>query len=89
MKPRKETPLAIQVENLVLANQTLKNYIRTLEEKIARYEKMLQHCPRFRAEQQLEEDDWEDNGSDDDWDGLEESDFADDWEDDDFADFAE
>jgi predicted RNase H-like nuclease (RuvC/YqgF family) len=54
MKPRKEIPLAAQVENLELANRTLKNYIQRLEEKLAKYEKMLQHCPRFRAEQQLE-----------------------------------
>ena len=89
MKPRKEIPLAVQVENLELANRTLKNYIQRLEEKLAKYEKMLQHCPRFRAEQQLEEDDWEDDElEDDDWDGLEESDFADDWDDDeDFDDF--
>ena len=61
MKPRKEIPLAAQVENLELANRTLKNYIQRLEEKLAKYEKMLQHCPRFRAEQQLEEDDWDED----------------------------
>ena len=32
MKPRKEIPLAVQVENLVLVNQTLKSYIKQLEE---------------------------------------------------------
>ena len=40
MKPRKEIPLAVLVENLELANRTLKNYIQRLEEKLARYEKM-------------------------------------------------
>ena len=33
MKPRKEIPLAVQVENLELATRTLKNYIQRLEEK--------------------------------------------------------
>lgn len=64
MKPRKELPLAVQVENLELANQTLKNYIHTLEEKVARYERVLQNCPRFRAEQQLEDDDFDDDFDD-------------------------
>ena len=72
MKPRKLS-LTEQVENLELANQALKKHIVKLEEKIHKYEKALQHCPRFQAEQRLEEDGW---------DGLEESDFADDWEDD-------
>ena len=80
MKPRKELPLAVQVENLELANQTLKNYIQTLEEKIANYEKVLQHCPRYRAEQQLEEEDWED---DDDFDDSDDFDDFDDFEDED------
>ena len=62
---RKELPLSIQVENLVSANHTLQNYIKVLEEKIAKYENMLQQCPRFRAEQQLEEDDWDDLEEDD------------------------
>lgn len=76
---RKELPLSIQVENLVSANHTLQNYIKVLEEKIAKYENMLQQCPRFRAEQQLEEDDWDD---------LEEDDLEDDFDDfDDYDDF--
>ena len=82
MKPRKELPLAVQVENLELANQTLKNYIQTLEEKIANYEKVLQHCPRFRAEQHLEEEDWEDEDEFDDFDDFEDDvDFEDDFDD--------
>lgn len=82
MKPRKELPLAIQVENLELANQTLKNYIQTLEEKVSKYEKVLQHCPRFRAEQQLEEEDWEDEDEFDDFDDFEDDvDFEDDFDD--------
>ena len=79
MKPRKELPLAVQVENLELANQTLKNYIQTLEEKIANYEKVLQHCPRYRAEQQLEADHWEDE---DDFSDSDDFDDFDDFEDD-------
>ena len=76
---RKELPLSIQVENLVSANHTLQNYIKVLEEKIAKYENMLQQCPRFRAEQQLVEDDWDD---------LEEDDLEDDFDDfDDFDDY--
>lgn len=84
---RKELPLSIQVENLVSANHTLQNYIKVLEEKIAKYENMLQQCPRFRAEQQLEEDDWDDLEEDD----LEEDfDDFDDFDDyDDFDDFEE
>lgn len=82
MKPRKELPLAVQVENLELANQTLKNYIHTLEEKIANYEIVLQHCPRFRAEQHLEEEDWEDEDEFDDFDDFEDDvDFEDDFDD--------
>lgn len=82
MKQRKELPLAVQVENLELANQTLKNYIHTLEEKIANYEKVLQHCPRFRAEQHLEEEDWEDEDEFDDFDDFEDDvDFEDDFDD--------
>ena len=77
---RKELPLSIQVENLVSANHTLQNYIKVLEEKIAKYENMLQQCPRFRAEQQLEEDDWDDLEEDD----LEDD--FDDFDDDDFED---
>ena len=84
MKPRKELPLAVQVENLELANQTLKNYIQTLEEKIANYEKVLQHCPRYRAEQRLEEEDWEDEDEFEDFE--DEDDFDEDF-DDDFDDY--
>ena len=84
MKPRKELPLAVQVENLELANQTLKNYIQTLEEKIANYEEVLQHCPRYRAEQRLEEEDWEDEDEFEDFE--DEDDFDEDF-DDDFDDY--
>ena len=84
MKPRKELPLAVQVENLELANQTLKNYIQTLEEKIANYEKVLQHCPRYRAEQRLEEEDWEDEDEFEDFE--DEDDFDEDF-DEDFDDY--
>ena len=87
MKPRKELPLAVQVENLELANQTLKNYIQTLEEKIANYEKVLQHCPRYRAEQQLEADNWEDEDEFDDFDDFEDEDDFDEDFDDDFDDY--
>ena len=84
MKPRKELPLAVQVENLELANQTLKNYIQTLEEKIAKYEKVLQHCPRYRAEKRLEEEDWEgEDEFDDEFDDLDDFDDFDDFEDED------
>ena len=75
---RKELPLSIQVENLVSANHTLQNYIKVLEEKIAKYENMLQQCPRFRAEQQLEEDDLEDDF--DDFDDFDDYDDFDDFE---------
>ena len=85
MKPRTELPLAIQVENLELANQTLKNYIQKLEAKISGYEKVLQHCPRFRAEQQLEADHWEDDDDFADCDDFDDSDDFDDF--DDFEDF--
>ena len=51
MKNKKELPLSQQIENLELANQTLRNYARSLEEKLARYENIMQHCPRFLAEQ--------------------------------------
>lgn len=87
MKPRKELPLAVQVENLELANQALKNYIHTLEEKVGKYEKVLQHCPRFRAELHLEEEDWEDENEFDDFDDFEDDvDFEEDF-DDDFDDY--
>jgi hypothetical protein len=84
---RKELPLSIQVENLVSANHTLQNYIKVLEEKIAKYENMLQQCPRFRAEQQLEEDDWDDLIEDDLEDDFDDFDDFDDY--DDFDDFEE
>ena len=84
---RKELPLSIQVENLVSANHTLQNYIKVLEEKIAKYESMLQQCPRFRAEQQLEEDDWDDLEEDDLEDDFDDFDDYDDY--DDFDDFEE
>ena len=72
--------MAVQVENQELANQTLKNYIQTLEEKIANYEKVLQHCPCYRAEQQLEADNWEDE---DDFSDSDDFDDLDDFEDED------
>ena len=50
MKPRKLS-LTEQVETLELANRTLRTYAQTLEEKVARYEKVLQICPKFRMEQ--------------------------------------
>ena len=96
MKPRKEIPLAVQVENLVLVNQTLKSYIKQLEEKLAKYEKTLLHCPRFRefkmSEPQRPSIQWTEpyceEPIDDDWDDdFDDEDFdEDDFEDEDFDD---
>ena len=50
MKNKKELPLSQQIENLELANKALRNYVSQLEEKLARYERVMQCCPRFEAE---------------------------------------
>ena len=100
MKPRKLS-LTEQVENLELANQALKNHIVKLEEKIRKYEKALQHCPRFRefkmSETQRPSIQWTEpyceEPIDDDWDDdfddedFDEDDFEDEDFDDDFDDF--
>lgn len=38
-------------QNLELANKALRRYINELEQKIFRYERILQRCPKFRMEQ--------------------------------------
>ena len=70
-----------------LANQALRNYVQMLEEKVARYERIMQCCPRFRAEKAQETApppiEWIEPYHDEELeDGLEESDFEDDLEDD-------
>ena len=70
-----------------LANQALRNYVQMLEEKVARYERIMQCCPRFRAEKAQETPpppiEWIEPYHDEELeDGLEESDFEDDLEDD-------
>ena len=47
--------LTEQVQNLELANKALRNYVNELEKKLAKYEHVLQCCPRFRAEQEEQE----------------------------------
>lgn len=54
MKSKKELPLSQQIENLELANKALRNYVSQLEEKLARYERIMQRCPRFQAEKSAE-----------------------------------
>ena len=39
------------MQNMKLANQTLRNYAKSLEEKLASYENIMQHCSCFKAEQ--------------------------------------
>lgn len=70
-----------------LASQALRNYVQMLEEKVARYERIMQCCPRFRAEKAQETPpppiEWIEPYHDEELeDGLEESDFEDDLEDD-------
>lgn len=70
-----------------LAGQALRNYVQMLEEKVARYERIMQCCPRFRAEKAQETPpppiEWIEPYHDEELeDGLEESDFEDDLEDD-------
>jgi len=70
-----------------LASQALRNYVQMLEEKVARYERIMQCCPRFRAEKAQETPpppiEWIEPYHDKELeDGLEESDFEDDLEDD-------
>ena len=87
MERRNNLTAAQIVGNLELANQALKRYVLTLEEKIAQYERVLTQCPRFRAEQssaiarhEVYDEFCEDAEAgliDDDWDGLEEDDFDD------------
>ena len=43
-------PLSEQIGNLELANKALRNYTTRLEEKLARYERIVQHCPCIEAE---------------------------------------
>lgn len=45
MKKNDKTPSA------GLAGQAPRGYVQTLEEKIARYERIMQRCPKFRMEQ--------------------------------------
>ena len=85
-------PLSEKIEILELANKALRNYTTRLEEKLARYERIVQHCPCIEAEQAsgmschdvYDEfyDDVEADMIDDDWDGLEDSDFEEDLEED-------
>ena len=70
-----------------LAGQALRNYVQMLEEKVARYERIMQCCPRFRVEKAQETPpppiEWIEPYHDEELeDGLEESDFEDDLEDD-------
>lgn len=70
-----------------LAGQALRNYVQMLEEKVARYERIMQCCPRFRAEKAQETPpppiEWIEPYHDEELeDGLEESDIEDDLEDD-------
>lgn len=70
-----------------LAGQALRNYVQMLEEKVVRYERIMQCCPRFRAEKAQETPpppiEWIEPYHDEELeDGLEESDFEDDLEDD-------
>ena len=74
MKRTNNLTAAQIVGNLELANYALKRYVLELEEKIAKYERVLTHCPRFRAEMQAQqfaqpeeacyEDEWEDDAED-------------------------
>ena len=88
MKNKKELPLSQQIENMELANKALRNYVSQLEEKLARYERVMQCCPRFQAEKSAGKscpeprhtdpyDDFYDDPNDD-----FEDDFDDDWDDD-------
>ena len=83
-------PLSEQIENLEMANKALRNYTTRLEEKLARYERIVQHCPCIEAEKasgmschDVYDEFYEDIDADmidDDWDGLEDSDFEEDLE---------
>ncbi|MBR5775307.1 MAG: hypothetical protein IKY42_03485, partial [Bacteroidaceae bacterium] len=55
MKRTNNLTAAQIVGNLELANHALKRYVLELEEKIAKYEHVLTHCPRFRAEMQAQQ----------------------------------
>lgn len=46
--------LADQVQNLELANMALRNYVQELQGKLAKYEHIMQCCPRFRMEKAAE-----------------------------------
>ena len=83
------------MQSYQLANKALRNYVFRLEEKIANYESLLKHCPRFRSMQDNNEsaqrdvydayyEDLDEELEDEEWDGLEESDFEDEWEEDEF-----
>ena len=88
MKNKKELPLSQQIENMELANKALRNYVSQLEEKLTRYERVMQCCPRFQAEKSAGKscpeprhtdpyDDFYDDPNDE-----FEDDFDDDWDDD-------
>ena len=88
MKNKKELPLSQQIENMELANKALRNYVSQLEEKLARYERVMQCCPRFQAEKSAGKSCPEPRHTDpyddfyDDPDDEFEDDFDDDWDDD-------
>ena len=84
MKNKKELPLSQQIENLELANKALRNYVSQLEEKLARYERVMQCCPRFRAEKSAGKSCPEPRHTDpyDDFYDDPNDDFDDDWDDD-------
>ena len=86
MKSKKELPLSQQIENMELANKALRNYVSQLEEKLARYERVMQRCPRFQAEKSAGKNcpesrytDPYDDFYDDPYDEFED-DFEDDWD---------
>ena len=51
MKTTSKLTATEMVQNLETANQALRNYVCKLEEQLARYERILQRCPKFRMEQ--------------------------------------
>ena len=51
MKTTSRLTATEMVQNLETANQALRNYVCKLEEQLARYERILQRCPKFRMEQ--------------------------------------
>lgn len=79
-------PLSVQVENLEMANEALKAYILRLEGKIARYEKMLHHCPHLRCAKLQESQRWKAAESPEPAEAVADDDFEEDFDDDDFDD---